>query len=277
MIRILFALLLLASASRAVDTLSIPTDFNSVTTGTRANLSSNFTAIGTWGNKIRDTLAPVTARMGGYTGSLVISSLSNLRLKLDADNSETARLLVESGNGDSLFRVSEDTTARFFRHLRVDSNLTVIGRISVTDSILGASARFTGKITTDSLISSKFYEEGTFTATLTGVTTTVTGTARYVRVGKSVTLYIPALTGTSNSTACTITGIPASIALNRQQTFPGARISDNSTDYMGYLLANSTTINFVRWTAINTIVAFTFTNSGTKGLAEALNVSYTLQ
>ena len=35
------------------------------------------------------------------------------------------------------------------------------------------------------------YEEGSFTVTATGFTTAVTGTARYVRVGKQVTLHLP--------------------------------------------------------------------------------------
>jgi hypothetical protein len=56
------------------------------------------------------------------------------------------------------------------------------------------------------------YTEGTFTVTATGMTTTVTGTARYVRVGTQVTVMLPQLTGTSNAAAVTITGIPAALA-----------------------------------------------------------------
>lgn len=55
------------------------------------------------------------------------------------------------------------------------------------------------------------YEEGSFTVTGTGFTTPPTGTARYVRVGKQVTCYLPALTGTSNATTFGITGWPAAL------------------------------------------------------------------
>lgn len=132
--KLLLGLLLLVSASRAVDTLSIPTDFNTVTSGTRANLSGNFTAIGTWAGKVRDTVAQVTSRIGGYTGTLLISSLSDLRLKLDADNNETARLLVEGGAGDSLLRVQEGGAARLFNSLTVDSALTVGKALTFTNT-----------------------------------------------------------------------------------------------------------------------------------------------
>jgi hypothetical protein len=53
------------------------------------------------------------------------------------------------------------------------------------------------------------YDEGTFTATATGMTTTVSGTATYVKIGRQVTLMLPDLTGTSNATTFTVTGLPA--------------------------------------------------------------------
>lgn len=62
-------------------------------------------------------------------------------------------------------------------------------------------------------------EFGTYIGTLTGCTTSPTGTVRYSRVGKTVTIFLPAMTGTSNSNACTITGSlpvscrPTSVAL----------------------------------------------------------------
>lgn len=53
-----------------------------------------------------------------------------------------------------------------------------------------------------------------FTATLTGVGGTVTGTAVATRIGRMVMLYLPGLAGTSNSTSMTVTGLPASIQSN---------------------------------------------------------------
>lgn len=51
-------------------------------------------------------------------------------------------------------------------------------------------------------------EESSFTGTLTGCTTAPTGTVKATRVGNTVTLNIPPLTATSNTTAKTITGMP---------------------------------------------------------------------
>lgn len=428
--RFLLALLVLVSASRAVDTLSIPTNYLTVTTGTRATLAGNFTAIETWGNKVRDSIAQVTARLGGYTGNLAVTSLSNLRLKLDGDNSETARLLVESGNGDSLFTVREDSTAKFYGGvtlndltaslpvvtnsskkltsatvtgtgttvvmstsptiatpaftgitnpvgpvhiggtsstarafriagialsgdnqygalisptftsasttqgvtgyfgftteaaaftmatgigLRVDApsigaasavtNLyglkvenqsggtnnwaikTGTGKVELGDSLVGISQRLTGSITADTLISSKFYEENTFTGTLTGVSGTVTGTFRYVRVGKSVTLSAPYLIGTSNTTACTITGMPAAIRPARKIAFMTTLMDNGSGSngaLTGFEIETSGTLTL--YLGGN---ASGFTGSGSKGLVGSVNgspaateytaFSYTLQ
>jgi hypothetical protein len=50
-----------------------------------------------------------------------------------------------------------------------------------------------------------------FTVGTTGFSGTVTGTAKYQRVGRMVILDLPALSGTSNSAAFTLTGLPAEI------------------------------------------------------------------
>lgn len=51
---------------------------------------------------------------------------------------------------------------------------------------------------------------GSFTATLTGVTATTTGVVRYTLSPSGlVTLSIPTIVGTSNSTLCTLLGLPA--------------------------------------------------------------------
>jgi hypothetical protein len=54
-------------------------------------------------------------------------------------------------------------------------------------------------------------ETGSFTATLTGVSGSVTGTAMWKKIGGVVTVSYPALTGTSNTTTCTVTGQPTAI------------------------------------------------------------------
>lgn len=78
---------------------------------------------------------------------------------------------------------------------------------------------------------------GTFTATLTGVTAVVTGTARYSISGRNYVIRLPVLAGTSNSTACTITGVPAFITPSVSQIMP---VPDSS------FLNNSVVVSNIR-------------------------------
>ena len=73
------------------------------------------------------------------------------------------------------------------------------------------------------------YREGSFTATLTGCTTVPTVTVNYTRVGNVVTMgWSSDLVGTSNATACTITGLPVAIRPAAQRTII-MRAKDNGT------------------------------------------------
>jgi hypothetical protein len=103
------------------------------------------------------------------------------------------------------------------------------------------------------------HNEGTFTITATGFTTSVTGTARWVKNGKAITLFIPTLTGTSNATTMTLTGLPASIQPT-QTFFEEKRMTDNGIDVTGVMRFNnaSGTIDLFSsvalgvWTALGT-------------------------
>jgi hypothetical protein len=55
------------------------------------------------------------------------------------------------------------------------------------------------------------YEEGTYTGTLTGVSGSVTTTVRYTKIGNQITLNIDDMSGTSNATTKTLTGMPAAL------------------------------------------------------------------
>jgi hypothetical protein len=103
---------------------------------------------------------------------------------------------------------------------------------------------------------------GTFTGTLTGCTTSPTTTFNWRRVGTSVTLDWPAsLTATSNTTGCTVTGVPAGLSPVRDQTgiIP---VENNTVFQVGSVLlsAAGTTLNIGNYPG-------PFTASGTKGIA----------
>lgn len=137
--------------------------------------------------------------------------------------------------------------------------LDVVGALDVSDD---ATTRTNLGLGTAALTS---YEEGTFTATGTGWSGTApSGTAKYIKIGNQVTLVLPYLTGTSNATTCTVTGLPAglSTASVMRVFYTG---TDNGVAIRGVMQVSGTTITlypneaFGNWTA-----------SGTKALYEPL-------
>lgn len=105
----------------------------------------------------------------------------------------------------------------------------------------------------------------TFTATLTGVDSTVTGTVTYSTAGRVVVASFPDMTGTSDSTAATLTGLPAALYPALDQTLP-CRITDNGTTVWGYV--KITTDGAITLGADASGAAFTA--SGTKGVQETV-------
>lgn len=73
----------------------------------------------------------------------------------------------------------------------------------------------------------------TFTGTLNGVTALVQGTVKVQRVGNCVTMHIPSLTGTSNSTSCSISGLPAALIPAAASSMEPCIIDDNSVTALG--------------------------------------------
>lgn len=125
------------------------------------------------------------------------------------------------------------------------------------------------------------YAEGSFTGTLTGMTASTTGTVNYQIIansagtGKACRLYIAALIqGTSNTTALTMTGLPAACTPSVTVETVCTAV-DNGTTAATYasITASTTTINF------GTDAPFSltgWTNSGTKGLNAGWTITYQL-
>lgn len=118
------------------------------------------------------------------------------------------------------------------------------------------------------------FQTGTFTGTITGVTTTVTGTVTYVIEGKTCTLSAPAgMSGTSNSTAMTMTGVPAACQPATQSQVVPCSLEDNGANTAGaaQVVAVSSTITFFRSVVSGTAATLSasgFTASAAKGLNE---------
>jgi len=81
----------------------------------------------------------------------------------------------------------------------------------LTISNAGQAQLYEPSFNIGSLSNAATLSNGSFTAALTGTTTNPQGTVNWVRVGAMVMLVIPALSGPSNSTSMTMTGLPAAL------------------------------------------------------------------
>jgi hypothetical protein len=103
---------------------------------------------------------------------------------------------------------------------------------------------------------------GSFTATLTGCTTSPVGSIRYIVQGKLVTLYIPVIVGTSNATSATLTGMPATLFPARTQTVTAA--TQDGVSGIQIAIAEIGTNGVI--TLYQSAGGDSFANSGTKGI-----------
>ncbi len=121
------------------------------------------------------------------------------------------------------------------------------------------------------------YDEGVFTGTLSGGTTTnPTGTIRYVKNGAMVVLYIPTLLAVSNAgNAPQISGLPAALIPARTQ-FLSVLVQDAGTGNVGYIsIAPTTGIMTMNRAAATNNITGGFTASGSKGMSES-TIAYML-
>jgi hypothetical protein len=117
---------------------------------------------------------------------------------------------------------------------------------------------------------------GSFTATLTGMTGSTTGTINYVRTNNLATLYVPSqIAGTSNTTAMTLTGLPAAIGTSLVSVAKvPCLLRDNGVTRGGWADIGSAAITF--YLGMETPNAAGFTNSGSKGLPADCTIIYPL-
>lgn len=122
---------------------------------------------------------------------------------------------------------------------------------------------------------------GSFTGTLTGYASGPTGTVNYKVIGNIVTLWITSdITGTSNATSLTMTGLPTAVRPGSIRSCP-CIVEDNTQDVMAGLAiietAGSITFRIARQDSVANLIQYSasgFTNSGTKGLTSTWMVQY---
>ncbi len=115
-----------------------------------------------------------------------------------------------------------------------------------------------------------------FTATLTGMGSTTTGTMIYEIIGRWAVLYAgfaaAAITGTSNATSFTVTGLPAAVVPGAAVQVP-CILEDNGVLIVGsaVIASGGTVITFSMGSPLS---ATGFTNSGTKGLPAGWSIMF---
>jgi hypothetical protein len=143
----------------------------------------------------------------------------------------------------------------------------------------GCSTRIvkTGINTWQQVTLSNLGVSGSFTGTLTGMTGSVTGQIDYFLENHQVTLYrsggSSAVTGTSNTTAMTMTGLPAAIRPKFDTRGICSGVVDNGNGVA--CAATVSSAGVVSFGIVANPIAL-FTNSGTKGISAGWSLIYPL-
>lgn len=164
------------------------------------------------------------------------------------------------------------------RNAAVDTNVMVNG-IVVVNTNTGGSIHFEDFDLTDCTAGEILSTSGSTIAatltgnfsinadiTVTGITATVTGSCKFVRRGPLCFMQIPAsgITGTSNTTACTLTGVPAAFRPSANTAAGLIAALDNTNYILAHGIIDSSGVITLTRDADNNTSAWT--NAGTKGV-----------
>lgn len=123
------------------------------------------------------------------------------------------------------------------------------------------------------------YVTGSFTGTLTGFVANPTGTVLYKIFGGICTLYISSnITGTSNATTMSMTGVPTVCRPGAQVDVPCLDMTDNGVSVAGFAGVSpggSIVLGKYGVSGANVVPAV-WTNAGTKGLNTGWTITYPL-
>lgn len=236
--------------------------------GVYHNFKSNTASIGLIGDRNGVT--------GGTTGTLAVRSEGILTL---ASGGGSERISIAAAGNVTINAPSSGvaltlTGVSGSSPLTVNnSGATVASAVQLYEPLFSAAAVKTAAT----------YETGTFTGTLTGCTTSPTTTVNYTRVGNVVTLDFcgsGALIATSNTTACTITGLPAALTPARTESIMIGNMQDNSVaGLIGLIQISGTTLSLAICAVSGARVAPNgtgFTAAGTKGVSASTTLTYPL-
>jgi len=216
------------------------------------------------------------------SGTLTVAGLitANAGLTLGAGDD-----LTLSSTSDVIFNKLTASQALFTDASKnaVSNAITGTGNVvmsaspTLTGTITAAVANFSGAVDALTLSTGNetfTYDEGSFTATATGLTTSPTYTVKYVVIGDMVTLFIPLITGTSNATSFGLSGVPAAITPAESSTnvIFGAQNNSAEIQLAGVDVKTDNTIDFIFWSG-SAWSSTGWTNSGTKATGSSEEIA----
>lgn len=216
-------------------------------------ITTNFAGKVTMGTPSSGTTLAVA---GLGTGALVFGE--TITMPNNSGTSSGLRIFAGTNSSDHAFNVTNAAATTSYFEVRGDG--AVLGGGPVAGALVDLTP-----------------DTSTFTATMTGGTTSPTCTARWTRVGNVVFLEICSATATSNSTSFTYTGLPSAIQPTVTQHIPAASSSyeDNGSVQTAtvevVVTASSGTITF--W---HNGASTGWTNANAKGVLSINTVSYLL-
>lgn len=194
-----------------------------------------------------------------------------------AQGTHTA-LRIKSTSPTVIWEETDQSSGNQKWYGRASGNVFEIGPLNAAESSFTAAI----SIARDGTVSYEGAEiattvSGTFTGTLTGITTTVTGTIRYTITGGVATVTVPAaFSGTSNSTACTISGMPDALkpATAKTASIPAFVFVDNSVSTAAVAVRMDPSSNTIPFIMNGSLTGFN--SSGSKGAGTAFSFTYPL-
>lgn len=221
---------------------------------------------------------------GGYPGPFIMNfaatkttltifgaaNSDTLQITGNSTTNESFGISISAGTSvtDSPLFVNNQSNSQALLQVRGDGSV-VLGSATGGAQGLGSINASAVYVNGASLLSS-----GTFTGTLTGCTTAPTATFSYTISGKTVTIYCAGgLVATSNSTACTITGVPAGLLPAFNQT-PLMLAEDNTASIVAKAVVGPTPGSGV--IELLTLTSGLFTSTGTKGWGADGIITYSL-
>lgn len=223
----------------------------------------------------------VNIKSGAGQGPLITCTVGNCGL--DIQDGNTGTRIWEVG-------VGFPTTGAFYLYDNIATTVRLAINTSGALGLNGANYGTSGQVLTSQgsgsppIWTAASGTSGSFTATLTGFTTTVTGTIYYRVTGNVASLWTTAdITGTSNTTGLTITGLPAAIQASNVHCVNSGSVDDGTLSGLLSLAcvaqggASVITMQGARTSGIQIQYASgNWAASGTKGLQSGWSIAYPL-